>query len=179
MSNYNDFEPLIADDDICLEFISSNISLDKFDLVILPGSKLVIKDLIWLKETRLFEQLKQRKKDIFGICGGYQMMFKNIIDNLCIETLDPTTIEALGFIDDDIVFQKEKILKKDGELFEIHHGISKRYPIEFEKDNTKGTFSHGIFNDKKFSTYKKETIEKFVNTMKEKLDIKRILNSVS
>ena len=53
---------LIADDDICLEFVSSNVSLEKFDEVILPGSKLVIKDLIWLKETGLFEQLQNRQK---------------------------------------------------------------------------------------------------------------------
>ncbi len=179
MSNYNDFEPLIADDEVCVEFVSSNISLDKFDLIILPGSKLVIKDLIWLKETGLFEQLKQTKQDIFGICGGYQMMFENIIDDLCIETLTPTKIEALGFIDDDIIFQKEKILKKDGELFEIHHGVSKKYPLEFTHNNIKGTFSHGIFNDKKFNIHKKKTIDEFVAIMKEKLDVKRILKSVS
>ena len=179
MSNYNDFEPLIADDNICLEFVSSNISLEKFDLIILPGSKLVIKDLIWLKQIGLFLQLKQIKQNIFGICGGYEMMFKNIIDNHCIETNTPTTIEALGFIDDNIIFQKEKILKKDGELFEIHHGISKKYPLEFELDNIKGTFQHGIFNDKKFQEFKKKTIEEFVLIMKEKLNIQKILQSIS
>lgn len=187
MSNYNDFEPLIADDNICLEFINSNISLDKFDLVILPGSKLVIKDLTWLKETGLFKQLQKRDKDILGICGGYQMMFENIIDDLCIETLEPTSIKALGFIDDDIIFQKDKILKKslykifgnECEGFEIHHGVSKKYPLEFTKENIQGTFVHGLFNDNNFKIYKKETINKFVQTMKERLDINRILNSVS
>ncbi|MEA2016893.1 MAG: cobyric acid synthase [Campylobacterota bacterium] len=179
MSNYNDFEPLIADENICLEFVSSNISLEKYDEVILPGSKLVIKDLIWLKETGLFKQLQNRQKDILGICGGYQMMFENIIDNLCIETNKPTTIKALGFVDDDIVFQKEKILKKNGELFEIHHGISKKYPLEFEKNNIKGTFQHGIFNDKKFNGYKLETIDKFVSKMKERLNIEKILKDIS
>ncbi len=178
MSNYNDFEPLIANDDTCVEFISSNIPLDKFDLIILPGSKLVIKDLLWLKETGLFNQLKQTKQNIFGICGGYQMMFKNIIDTLAIETSEPTSIEALGFIDDDIIFQKEKILKKDGEIFEIHHGISKKYPLKYEKDNIKGTFEHGIFNDEKFVIYKQKTITEFIDTMKKQLDVKRILKSV-
>ena len=179
MSNYNDFEPLIADENICLEFVSSNINLEKFDEVILPGSKLVIKDLLWLKQNGLFEQLKQTQQNIFGICGGYQMMFENIIDNLCIETDKPTTIEALGFIDDDIIFQKEKILKKDGDLFEIHHGVSKKYPLEFEQNNIKGTFQHGIFNDKKFNDYKVQIIDKFISDMKEKLDTEKILQSIS
>jgi len=186
MSNYNDFEPLIADNDICLEFVSSNVSLDKFDEVILPGSKLVIKDLVWLKETGLFEQLQNRQKSITGICGGYQMMFEYIIDDLCIETLTPTKESGLGFIDDNIIFLKDKVLKKklykvfknDCDGFEIHHGISKKYPISFEKNNIKGTFVHGLYNDKKFDQFKKTTIDEFVNTMKEKLDIKKIYQSI-
>ncbi len=186
MSNYNDFEPLIADSNICLEFIDSNIDLDKYNLIILPGSKLVIKDLIWLKETGLFKQLKNTKQRILGICGGYQMMFQNIIDTYCIETAIPTTEKALGFIDDDIVFFKEKILKKqiyeifdkviDG--FEIHHGVSLKYPLFYEEDNIKGTFVHGLFDDKEFQLYKKDTINTFVEKMKERLNINMILSSI-
>jgi len=186
MSNYNDFEPLIADENICLEFVSSNVSLEKFDEVILPGSKLVIKDLIWLKETGLFEQLQNREKEITGICGGYQMMFENIIDDLCVETLIPTKEEGSGFIDDNIIFLKDKVLKKklykvfknncDG--FEIHHGISKKYPLSFEKNNIKGTFVHGLYNDKKFDKHKKKTIDDFISVMKNKLNVEKIYQSI-
>jgi len=186
MSNYNDFEPLIADDEICLEFIDSNIDLDKFDLVILPGSKLVIKDLRWLKQSGLFDQLKVRKKDILGICGGYQMMFKYIIDDLCIEVDKPSKESGLGFIDDNIIFKKDKVLNKElysmfknyQEGFEIHHGISKKYPLYYEKENIKGTFVHGLFNDEKFKLYKKQKLKEFIETMKNKLDINKIINEV-
>jgi len=187
MSNYNDFEPLIANPDICLEFVSSNISLEKFDEVILPGSKLVIKDLCWLKKTGLFEQLQNRKKPLIGICGGYQMMFKNIIDDLSIETLIPTKEKGLGFIDDNIIFMKEKILRKkvykvfgnycDG--FEIHHGISKKYPLYFENKNIKGTFVHGLYDDEIFQIHKKKTIDDFIKIMKEKLDINTIYKNIT
>ena len=186
MSNYNDFEPLIADSDICLEFVSSNISLEKFDEVILPGSKLVIKDLLWLKETGLFEQLQQRKKSITGICGGYQMMFENIIDELCIETQTPTCEAGLGFIDDNIIFQEHKVLSKklykvfknDCDGFEIHHGISKKYPLSFEKNNIKGTFVHGLYDDKNFQNYKQKTIDEFIGVMRNKLDVDKIYKSI-
>jgi len=186
MSNYNDFEPLITSKDICLEFITSNISLERFDLVILPGSKLVIKDLKWLKQTGLFDQLKSTKQKILGICGGYEMMFENIIDKDAVESDEPSIQKGLGFIDDDIIFIKEKILKKQNyeifgkfvKGFEIHHGISEKYPLYYEKGNIKGTFVHGLFDDEKFMKYKKETINTFVNTMKEKIDMKRILKSV-
>jgi len=186
MSNYNDFEPLINDKDICLEFINSNISLENYDLIILPGSKLVIKDLKWLKDTGLFIQLKTIKTKLLGICGGYQMMFENIIDNDAIETAIPTQEQGLGFIDDNIIFIKDKILdkkvynifNKDIKGFEIHHGISKKYPLYYERDNIKGTFVHGLFDDDKFEEYKNKTISSFVNNMKQRLDVKAILEAI-
>lgn len=186
MSNYNDFEPLIADETIFVEFITSNVSLESFDLIILPGSKLVIKDLQWLKKTGLFEALKERQKEILGICGGYQMMFDAIIDEECVETAQPSREEALGFIDDAIIFQKEKVLKK-GEYslfgktiqgFEIHHGVSAKYPLVYEKGPIKGTFVHGLFEDEAFEAYKKTTIDNFIATMRKEIDIERILNYV-
>ncbi len=186
MSNYNDFEPLIADENISLEFIRSNVELENFEQIILPGSKLVLNDLEWLKELGLFEKLKKTKTDILGICGGYEMMFKRLIDTDNIESAE-TSMEGLGFIDDDIIFQKEKIVKretynifgKEVKGFEIHHGVSKKYPLSYEKGNIKGTFVHALFDDEQFECYKKETIENFVESMKERLDIERIIKSVS
>ncbi|MDD3770229.1 MAG: cobyric acid synthase [Sulfuricurvum sp.] len=186
MSNYNDFEPLIADESIFVEFITSNISLESFDLVILPGSKRVIEDLRWLKQTGLFDALKERKKEILGICGGYQMMFEAIIDDACVETAEPVSEEGLGFIDDVIVFQREKVLKK-GEYslfdttvrgFEIHHGVSGKYPLWYERDHIRGTFVHGLFEDEKFEAYKKMTIDSFIATMRGEIDMERILAHV-
>jgi len=189
MSNYNDFEPLIADSEVSLEFVTSNISLERFDIVILPGSKLTINDLDWLKTTGLFAQLQQHKKPLFGICGGYEMMFEKLDDE-----------EGLGLIDDVIVFQKEKVLHKgtytlfglELEGFEIHHGISKKYPLFFEM---KGTFVHALFDNNDFrnklfktlnpdyqgfdfQTYKKVTIDNFIEEMKSRLDVQRIVKSV-
>ena len=186
MSNYNDLEPLIAHPDRQVDFISSNISLEQYERVYLPGSKLVMKDLQWLKDIGLFEQLKKRKKEIFGICGGYQMLFENIHDPHAVEAEKPMSMKGLGLIDDDIIYQKEKVLNKGAyylwgtELigFEIHHGISKKYPLYYYEGNIKGTFIHALFEDDKFKAYKQKTINTFVTTMKERLDVKKILDSV-
>ena len=186
MSNYNDFEPLIADPMVALEFVSANVPLNAYDEIILPGSKLVINDLKWLKEMGLFEQLQNFHKPILGICGGYQMLFEQIVDMDAVETAIPTVEQGLGFIEDEIVFQKEKVLKQGNYTlfgktikgFEIHHGVSKKYPLSFERGLIKGTFVHGIFEDEAFESYKKRAIDEFVGKMKACLDVERILNSV-
>lgn len=187
MSNYNDFEALIADENIALEFIQNNINLSGFEQIILPGSKLVLKDLQWLKESGLFEQLQTLKVEILGICGGYEMMFEQIIDQEAIESETPTIVKGLGFIDDNILFQKEKIIKrgiyqlfgKTIKGFEIHHGTSQKYPLFYEQANIKGTFVHGLFDDEAFEIYKRQTIDGFVNTMRESLDVEGLMRAVT
>lgn len=204
MSNYNDFEPLIADECIDLEFIETNISLDKFDMIILPGSKLVIKDLRWLKETGLFDRIKNYDKKILGLCGGYEMLFENLHDKYALENDKETKEEGFAFIDDDILFQKEKTLKKSSyelfdcsiEGFEIHHGQSSKYPLGFQKENIAGTFIHALFDNDNirnaifksinkeykefdFLSHKQKEIDTFIGTLKAKLDVKRILKAIS
>lgn len=204
MSNYNDIEPLISNPNINVDFINSSVNLDIYDLVILPGTKSTINDLVWLKNSNLFEKLKQRKKAIYGICGGYQMMFEKIIDDKKIENEKEVIEYGLGFIEDEIIFEEEKVLNNGSynifnmniNGFEIHNGISKKHKLYFEQDNIKGSFLHGIFDNDNFSNtyfkslnqdyidfnfkeFKKYKIDSFVNEIKEKLDINRIIKSVS
>ncbi|MEA3499211.1 MAG: cobyric acid synthase [Campylobacterota bacterium] len=203
MSNYNDFEPLLADQEIYLEFVNSNKNLEQYDLVILSGSKATIEDLKWLKKTGLFKQIKNRTKPVYGVCGGYQMMFNNIIDNNKVEVESDTKIDALGIFNDDIKFKKKKILKKsifnifdlEVEGFEMHCGISKKYPFFAKNKNFQGSFIHAIFDndnfrdylfksiDKrykgfKYKKYKKDTIQKFTKSMEKHIDINKVLKGI-
>ena len=206
MSNYNDFEPLIDDENINLEFIQNNKSLDKYDCIILPGSKLVIKDLIWLKQNALFQSIKKYKKNgkqIIGICGGYEMMFDSLNDKNALENIEPTLEKGFGFIDDKIVFKKKKIVKKTNEKilglkvngFEIHHGISKKYPLYFEKNNIFGTFVHELFDNDEirnvifkkikkdytefnFNSKKQNKIDIFINEMKNRINVDLIMENI-
>ncbi len=203
MSNYNDFEPLIADESIELEFIEANISLDRFDMVILPGSKLVIKDLKWLKNNGLCDRIKEFKKELLGLCGGYEMMFETLNDKYALENDTPIIEEGFGFIKDEIVFEKEKVLKKQNYKifdcqvsgFEIHHGVSLKYPLYYENRNIKGTFVHAIFDNDSlrerffkeinkeyrsfdFKAFKTKKTEEFVNSLKKRLDIEKIRKSI-
>ena len=187
MSNYNDLEPLINDESIHLEFIKGNRPLNDFDEIILPGSKLVLNDLQWLKKTGLFKQLQKPPAPITGICGGYQMMFENLIDLDAIESSKPESAEGLGLIDDNIIFKPHKILKRSdynvfGKTvngFEMHHGISEKYPLSYENGIIRGTFVHGLFDDEDFLKKKTVIIDNFIDEMRQNLDIQRIMDNVS
>ena len=203
MSNYNDFEPLVVDQEINLEFIHSNMSLDKYDLIILPGSKLVIKDLQWLKKIGLYKRIESFTKDILGICGGYEMLFCSLEDKYAIENDISGVEKGFAFINDEIIFQKEKILRKDTydifsckvKAFEIHYARSLKYPLFYESSKIKGTFLHEIFDNDNlrnkifkqinkdyqgfdFQKLKTNIIDDFISNFKHRLDIKRILDNI-
>ncbi len=155
MSNFNDFEPLILDEEVQVDFIKGGV--DSYDLIILPGSKRVVEDLLWMKKSSLFNDLQRYKKKIIGICGGYEMMFEKILDPLSIES-DQKSVSALGFINGSVEFKKKKILKKgiyDIESlklsgYEIHFGVSGEYPIYFSNERCFGTFLHAVFENDSF-----------------------------
>ena len=58
-------------------------SVDRYDAIILPGSKNTIADLSWLRETGLADWILGQHRDgaaIVGVCGGYQMLGRAIHD---------------------------------------------------------------------------------------------------
>lgn len=203
MSNYNDIEPLIHDDELSVEFIRGDMALESYDVILLPGSKLVINDLRWLKKTGLYGRLRERTKAVYGICGGYQMMFARIDDLYAIENLEPTSEEGFGWIEDVITLERDKILTKgtyplfDHEIkgFEIRHGISLKNIQWFTNKHVSGSFVHGIFENNDFRTSffrrlhseyigydfqqrKIAILDKFIGECAGRIDVKRILNNV-
>jgi len=175
ISNFTDFEPLIVDNEIELEFITTPTQASSCDLIILAGSKLVIDDLKWLKRNGFKRVLTDTTKTIVAICGGYEMMFEKIIDK---DNIESNTKITKGFsrLKGKVTFQKQKIVKKglykifgcmiDG--YEIHHGITRKKSKQ--KENLYATFIHGLFDSDKFrnklfksinSNYKGYNFKKF------------------
>jgi len=200
ISNFTDFEPLVVDEEIELHFVTSAHELDACDLIIIPGSKRVVDDLAWLKERGFQKHLQSKRKKIVAICGGYEMMFENILDPLCIES-EQKTVECFGHFKGDVTFQKEKIVQKgsynllgimvDG--YEIHNGVTKKRSKE--KKNVYGTFVHGIFDSdafrKKifqeinagykgfnFKDFKAKAIDDFAQHIKKNVDMKKIVKAI-
>ena len=155
ISNFTDFEPLVADKEVELSFISNSSEAKGCDVVIIPGSKRVVDDLLWLRERGFEEILTSKKQKIVAICGGYEMMFERILDPDAVES-ELKEIHGFGRIKGEVVFAKEKIVKKgcyylfgsmiDG--YEIHNGVAKKRVVK--KKNLYATFVHGIFESDEF-----------------------------
>lgn len=201
ISNFTDFEPLVADKEVELSFISDPSEAKGCDLLILPGSKRVVDDLSWLRERGFEKILTSKKQKIVAICGGYEMMFENILDPNRVES-DQKKTKGFGRIKGDVVFAKEKIVKKGcyylfGDMiegYEIHNGVAKKRVVK--KKNLYATFVHGIFDSDEFryrlfskidetyegydfKEYKAKAIKEFAEHIEKNVDVDFIEKELS
>ncbi|CNH99886.1 cobyric acid synthase [Yersinia pekkanenii] len=109
IANFTDFNALAAQPDVRLRYVSQPSALGQPDLIILPGSKNTLGDLQWLHHCGLAAALllqHQRQVPVIGICGGYQMLGKRIIDG--VESgLEP--MDGLGLLDVHTQFVPDKV----------------------------------------------------------------------
>lgn len=177
ISNFTDFNPLELFDDLSLTYIREPAELDSPDLLILPGSKNTIEDLLHLRRLGWEGPLKDyvgRGGFLMGICGGFQMLGLRILDPHLVESLIP---EATGFsfLEIETVMEKVKSTRQVEALwryndegffadmrgeeplsgYEIHMGrtdySSVRNPIYVQStDKWEGAVGHG---GRVFGTY--------------------------
>ena len=110
VSNFTDFHFLEAQEDVHLRYVMRGEALGEPDLLILPGSKNTIEDLIYLHRSGLAEQiLKKARKgtQIIGICGGFQMLGNLISDPHGTES-SVASINGLGLLQVETVFETQK-----------------------------------------------------------------------
>ncbi len=156
ISNFSDLDPLENEASINLNWVRNGQNLDKFDLIILPGSKQTIKDIFFLRKSGLFKNIQEYSKNngnILGICGGLQMLGKYLEDPYSKEsfkTLKKGSIEGIGLLPLKTVFLEAKTTKRIKSHsnwpcittikgFEIHNGISEIISSE-NKDNVSEIF---------------------------------------
>ncbi|MDR4497010.1 MAG: cobyric acid synthase [Candidatus Scalindua sp.] len=110
ISNFTDFDILRHERDVHVRFVDSVRSLGKPDLVILPGTKNTIGDLKFLKENGIAEMIRNLGQNgtlVMGICGGYQMLGREIRDPGNEES-SLAYISGLGMLDVVTNFMPEK-----------------------------------------------------------------------
>ena len=170
ISNWVDFENLKQ---VGIKFIWKRDNFSEFDIVIIPGTKNTIADLKEIKSAGIDEKIKKiaGKIPIIGICGGYQILGKELID-MGVEH-GKIRAKGLGLLDTVTIFDEYKkvttqvmkrvtgdaviIEKIKGQKvwgYEIHKGKTiTRNPI-FEDDGCAsedgmvwGTYLHGLFSN--------------------------------
>jgi adenosylcobyric acid synthase len=98
ISNFTDFETL--ERNAAVEYVPLGKPLSSYDCIIIPGTKNTVDDLRLLKESGTAEEIlkaRQRRAVIIGICGGYQMIGKTLLDS-GVESCRGT-YEGLGLLD--------------------------------------------------------------------------------
>lgn len=128
ISNFTDVDALAAEPGVVVRFATGAAELDDADLVVLPGSRATVADLAWLRENGMAAALRERTGPILGICGGFQMLGREIVDDV---ESGAGRVEGLGLLPVRFVFGADKRLGRPagtayGEpvrAYEIHHGI--------------------------------------------------------
>ena len=114
IANFDDMDPLTAEADVELVMVRSGQMLpEDAGLVVIPGSKSTISDLLAFRQNGWDEQLQQhvrRGGHVIGICGGYQMLGKKVSDPDGIEG-NVTEIKGLGLLDIETVMEPAKTVR--------------------------------------------------------------------
>lgn len=109
ISNYDDFDPL-EEQGCTVRYITRPSEINSADLIILPGTKSTIADMVYLHQNGLVEAIKQRSDagiPVLGICGGYQMLGIKIDDPDRVESKEGG-ITGLGLLDHETTFHSSK-----------------------------------------------------------------------
>lgn len=109
ISNFTDFNALECIEGVSVRYVDRVSDIGNPDIIMLPGTKNTIGDLLWLRETGLEARIKQHAaagKIVFGICGGYQMLGEKIVDPSGVEYKGE--IAGIGLLPVSTIFEEEK-----------------------------------------------------------------------
>jgi len=173
ISNHTDFDALRLHPQVDVHYVGPDGDKPAADLIILPGSKNVRRDLQWLRDNGWDQAISRHLRyggKIIGICGGYQMLGTEVADPEGVED-SPGISQGLGLLEISTNLEAHKQLRQvQGTLsltggqvqgYEIHCGASTGKGLErsvatledgrtdgaISADNqVLGTYLHGLFD---------------------------------
>lgn len=178
LSNFTDFNALEIPELSSVRFVKTRKELGHPDLIILPGTKSTMDDLLWLRQSRLEAGILKHAasgKPVIGICGGYQMLGEQLLNPEKPEG-EIECLRGMGLLPVDTTFTPDKsgtrvcaTVKAEPfagvsvEGYEIHAGESEVHGEPFclldngekegcHKDNVYGTYLHGLFDTGEMTT---------------------------
>ncbi len=158
-SNATDVDALAAEPGVDVRVTRDSALVREADLVVLPGSRATVSDLQWLRSTGLAAAVTDRHRrgaPVLGICGGYQMLLSEIVDDVEQDGGASGPVAGLDLLPGRVVFGPEKVLARPRgtwrghpvEGYEIHHGVvspagGEQVPGGHRVGSTTGTIWHG------------------------------------
>lgn len=176
ISNFTDLDPLMLED-VKVRFVTSSDELKGSDAIIIPGTKNTTDDLHWMNVSGLSEHIRNYvgRIPIIGICGGYQMMGRKLMDPNGIEDERYRSISGLGLFDMEVRWNSytKHVCKNTGHMligdegrisgYEIHMGntVNNNEEPLFFLDRLRGGLTEGSVNQdrKLFGTYQHGVFE--------------------
>ena len=197
LSNFTDFNVLERDPRVHLFYTNNTEEIAKADIILLPGSKSTLDDLYELRRNGVAQAIIRARREgvtVMGICGGYQMMGREVLDPDHVEG-DIDRLPGLGLLPMTTRMTGAKVTRQvrfapdasgpeaacDMGGYEIHMGVT--VPVEGAAcaplnrledgqpegclaDRTcMGTYIHGILDNAAFIDY---LLEPFAGKLKER-----------
>ena len=180
LSNFTDFNRLEMDERVHLFYTNNTEELQKADIIILPGSKSTLDDLSELRRNGVAQAILRAHRQgttVLGICGGYQMMGREVMDPDGVEG-SISRLPGLGLLPIVTTMSGEKVTrqvefnfgdsKEVCQGYEIHMGESVLHDDAqplchiltdghsdgcFVSHRCMGTYIHGILDNSAFVDY--------------------------
>ena len=205
ISNYTDFDTLERHPRVNL-FYTNNISdLEQADIIILPGTKSTLDDLLELRRNGCAQTIMRAHRDgkmVIGICGGYQMLGLSVDDPDGVEG-SIASLPGLGLLPIHTTMSAGKTTRQvsfqfNGQTcqgYEIHQGVSDTDEMIMQTDHCIGTYIHGFLDNQSVIDYllgtkqtftaqdadsfKNEQYNKLAAHVRQHVDIQRIYEIMS
>ena len=110
ISNFTDFQSLALQPGVKVRYAQTAKELENADLIVLPGTKNTIEDLIDLRNRGMDAAIVRHARKggmVIGVCGGYQMLGRKLYDPDHVESRVPE-LTGLDLLDMEVTFAKEK-----------------------------------------------------------------------
>ena len=205
ISNFTDFDTLEREPRVNL-FYTNNVSdIQRADIIILPGTKATLDDLLELRRNGCAQAIQRAHRDgktVVGICGGYQMLGVSVADPDQVEG-DIASLPGLGLLPIHTTMSSTKTTQQVTFMFEgqechgyeIHQGISDTNEPIVQTDRCIGTYIHGFLDNipvinfllkdkgatpaQSLADFKEEQYDKLAAHVRRYVDIDRIYQILS
>ena len=205
ISNYTDFGTLERHPRVNLFYTNNITDLEQADIIIVPGTKSTLDDLMELRRNGCAQAIVRAHRDgkmVIGICGGYQMLGISVDDPDGVEG-SIASLPGLGLLPIHTTMSAEKTTLQvcfqfNGQScqgYEIHQGVSDTEETIMQNDHCIGTYIHGFLDNQSVidyllgtkqstmamdaDTFKDEQYNKLAAHVRQYVDISRIYEILS